>query len=200
MRTTGAVLALTAMLVLSACGGSTGDSPSAAVSPGDTPTDATSWAGGICTQADELDAAIAALGQGLEVKVTGDGAGLESLKEQLRTQAQAVATEADDLLSVATTPPADASPEVQDAVASLQQSQDALAASVDKLTATAASATSSDGVTGLLSGISAISADLAATTTAASALASSVKALAQTGTDSVKAAFAAAPACADRVG
>jgi len=200
MRTPGAALALTAMLVLSACGGSTADSPSAAVSPGDTPADTTSWAGGICTQADELDAAIAALGQGLEVKVTGDGAGLESLKEQLRTQAQAVASAAGDLVSVATTPPAQASPEVQDAIASLQQAEDALSASVDKLTATAASATSSEGVAGLLSGISAISADLAATTTAASALAASVKALAQTSTDEVEAAFAAAPACADRVG
>jgi uncharacterized protein (DUF885 family) len=205
MRTTGAVLAVTAMLLLSACGGSsdstdTSASPSASVpSPGQTPADATAWAGGICTQADELDAAIAALGQGLDVNVTGDGGGLDAIKEQLKTQAQAVATEADDLVTSVTTPPADASPEVQAAIDQLQESKNALDASVDKLRSTAESAASSDGLAGLVSGISAMGVDLAATTAAAKTFAGSVTALAQTGGDSVKAAFAAAPACADRV-
>jgi uncharacterized protein (DUF885 family) len=205
MRTTGAVLAVTAMLVLSACGGSTDSadtspSPSASVpSPGQTPADATAWAGGICTQADELDAAIAALGQGLDVNVTGDGAGLDAIKEQLRTQAQAVATEADALVTSVTTPPADASPEVQAAIDQLQESKNALDASVDKLRTTAESAASSDGLAGVVAGISAVGVDLAATTAAAKTFAGSVDALAKAGSDSVKAAFAAAPACANRL-
>jgi uncharacterized protein (DUF885 family) len=205
MRTTSAVLAVTAMLLLSACGGSTdatdtSPSPSASVpSPGETPADATAWAGGICTQADELDAAIAALGQGLEVDVTGDGAGLDAVKEQLRTQAQAVATEAEALATSVTTPPADASPEVQAAIQQLQESKNALDSSVDKLRTTAESAASSEGLAGVVAGISAIGVDLAATTAAAKTFAGSVTALAQTGSDQVKAAFQAAPSCADRI-
>jgi uncharacterized protein (DUF885 family) len=209
MRTTGAALAVTAMLVLSACGGSSTDSPSSSPSvsspsasvpsPGETPADATAWAGGICTQADELDAAIAALGQGLEVNVTGDGAGLDAVKEQLRTQAETVASATEDLVTSVTTAPADASPEVQAAIAQLDESKNALDASVDKLRGTSESAASSEGLAGVVAGISAIGVDLAATSAAAKTFAGSVTALAQTSSDSVKAAFAAAPTCADRI-
>jgi hypothetical protein len=120
---------------------------SASASPSPTPTPTPSgviWAGQVCTERDNVTAAVSALGRNLSYDVTADRSALEQIQRQLTIQALAVGQAIDGLLTSLTAVPVDLA-SANDAVNTLTRSgQDARGAAqeVSDRLAAAASAES----------------------------------------------------------
>lgn len=140
-----AAVALAVFLVVRATGSSDSSAAaSASASPTPTPTPTPAgviWAGQVCTERDNVSAAVSAFGRNLSYDVTADRSALEQIQRQLTIQVLAVGDAVDGLLSVLTAVPVDLA-SANDAVNTLTRSgQDARGAAQavgDRLAAAAA--------------------------------------------------------------
>jgi hypothetical protein len=140
------------LLVRANSASDSGSAASASASPSPTPTPTPSgviWAGQVCTDRDNISAAVSALGRNLSYDVTADRSALEQIQRQLTIQALAVGQAIDGLLTTLTAVPVDLA-SANDAVNTLTRSgQDARGAAqevTDRLGAAASAESILDSV------------------------------------------------------
>lgn len=180
------------LLVLSGCS-SSDDSGSADESP--TLSATTAWADSVCTAADGLRTSIGALGSNLSVGPSPSPSMLEQLKAQLETQLASIMASLDELTTTLAAVPTDL-PGAEQAKASLEASANTFKASVQTLIQHGQALESATTGSEALALAAPALAALQAAVTSAQAFATSFGTAVDQAGGELKAAFAAAPSCA----
>lgn len=194
---TAAAVATAVVLAVSGCSGTSETTEDTADESAST-AGLTDWADGVCSAADAVEASLDDIGSSLEVDLGSSDAVRDQLGEQVRTQAEAARDDVRDLAAAISSVPTGSDAEVEAAVAQLQEDQQTLQESIDELRVTASGLADAENVGALASEIGAVGAGLAQTRTDAAAFAAGLRALAETGSESIRAAIAEAPACSAR--
>lgn len=183
---------MVALLVLGGCS-SSNDSDSANESP--SPSPAVAWADSVCAAVDGLRASVSALGSNLTIGPTPSAGALDQLTAQLETQLASISDSLDELTTAAATVPTDL-PGAEEAKASLEASANTFKASVQTLTqqGQALASATAGSQAALLAG-QALGA-LQAVVGSAGTLATNFATVVDQAGGELKAAFAAAPSCA----
>jgi hypothetical protein len=200
------VAALAAVAVLAAAGlagcsssaDSTAASSSAAASPTPTPTPApVVWAGSVCVERDNLNAAVSALGRNLSYDITSDRSALEQIDRQLRIQVLSVGNAADGLVAALSDVPVDFQA-ANDMVVSVTKAKGDAQEAVDAVTTSLDAMVNADSIlTGVAEAGKALVAAKAAFQ-AGQALVGVVSDSATSANTELQAAFDAAPQCQEQ--
>jgi hypothetical protein len=182
-----AIPAVLAAGLVSACGGSGG------TETGSSPAEA--WAQEVCTNVSTLTTSVSQLGSSITVDLKADASGLDQAKAQLASQADTIKSDVSALAAAVTDVPSGSSSDVSAAAQQLEQDKQSLQSSVQELGMAGSQLGGATDAVGVVNGFAALRAAFAQTEADLEAFTSSVQTAASSGAASVRAAFAAAPAC-----
>ena len=202
------VAGLTAVALLAGCSDSsdTGSSePGLSAPPTGTPSatvtaapGVVTWADGICTASTGLEASIQQVTTTLQIDPTASSTVLDQTKAQARERVAAVQQSANDLRTAIAAVPPEAQDGVAEARQQLTQTSDRASGATDQLAAAAQQLADAQTRVETAAGLAAMGTALAAASAGVTAYVDALRQTADSRDPEVRAAFAAAPACAAR--